>query len=182
MRFRDRFFCFISRLDALCDQSFYSKRRVFAVVLLIAAYFSLLGGLFSGESEVVPCASSYMFDAVYFVCSLIFIYLSGCTVFAGLVCFCAVAPFAFIGGYQHVVLFTAASSGTLSYFLSSFHYSLLLFVYCIAASISVSFSSFSVIGVREMLALGRFRDYSLKFALLIAVSVGAYYAMYIYLF
>lgn len=182
MRFKDRFICFIARLDALCDQSFYSKRRVFAVMLFVGVYFSLLGALFSGVSDFVPCASSFMFDAVYFVCSLIFIYLSGCTVFAGPVCFFAVAPFAFIGGYQHVALFNAASSDTLSYFLSSFHYSLLLFVYCVAASISVKFSSFSVGGVREMLALGRFRDYSLKFALLIAVSVGAYYAMYFYLF
>lgn len=182
MRFKDRLICFISRLDALCDQSFYSKRRVFAVMLFIAFYFSLLGAMFSGERDAVPCASSFMFDAVYYVCSLIFIYLSGCTVFAGPVSFCAVAPFAFIGGYQHVVLFAAASSGALSYFLSSFHYSFLLFVYCIAASISVSFSSFSVGGVREMLVFGRFRDYSLKFALLIAVSVGAYYAMFIYLF
>lgn len=179
---KDRFICFAARFDALCEQSFRAKRRVFVFIVFSAVYFELLGGLFS-SGFVTYTASAFMFDTVCFIGAMLAVYLSGCTVFAGAVCLISLIPFAFLKGYQSAALLTAPiSHGVLPYFVFAVYSSALLFIYCVSAALSVFYSSYSALGVREMLAFGRFRNYSIKFALLLATAFGVSYAMYNYLF
>ncbi len=182
MSFKDRFICSVARIDALCEQSFCAKRRVFVFIVFVFVYFAMLGGVFSGDGASVYTVATFMFDTVCFIGVIISVYLSGCTVFAGAVCFAGIIPFAFVKGYQSTSLFVGLLPGVLPYFIFALYFAALLFIYCVATALSVSFSAYSACGIHEMLLLGRFRNYSFKFLLLISAAVGISYAMYNYLF
>lgn len=183
MNFKDRLLGLVLRFADLTERSFDLKRRVFAVMATVAFYFVLLGILFADGCTATVLPYNFRFDYFCFVCSMIVIYLSGCTIFAGPVCLCLCACLSFVLGFECVSFFDAASSlGAINYFAAAFCAAYAVFAFFVAAALAVCFSAYSSHGVKQMLDRGRFSLYSLKFIMLIASCILAFGGLYNLLF
>lgn len=183
MNFKDRLFGLALHFADLTERSFDLKRRVFAVMATVTVYCVLLGILFADGYAVMVLPCNFRFDYFCFVCSMIAVYVSGCTIFAGPVCLSLCACLSFVFGFECASFFDVASSlGAINYFAAAFCAAYAVFAFFVAAALAVCFSAYSSCGVRQMLDRGRFSLYSLKFILLIASCILAFGGLYNLLF